>query len=87
MAQVAVNKNGTEIIGDYLVRGYYNKYGSLVIEGDYFNMDESRYTEYVYPYQNSDTGGWEDIAIELPQGTIEKIIGRRLTFEDGRIEI
>lgn len=87
MAQVAVNRDGTEIIGENLVRAYYEgRYKSLVVEGDYFNMDDSRYTDYVTPWQN-ECGGWDNISIELPNGTIEKIIGRTLTFEDGPIEI
>lgn len=86
MAYVAVNMDGTEVIGDNLVRGYYTKRGSLVLEGDYYRMDESKYTEWVYPYYNPDEGV-ENIAVVLPTGTIEKIIGRTLTFNDGPVEI
>ena len=41
MALVAVNKNGTEVIADNLVSGYYTSKGALVLEGDYFNMNDS----------------------------------------------
>lgn len=51
MALVAVNKNGTEVIADNLVRGYYTSKGSLVLEGDYFNMDNSKYTGRRYTLQ------------------------------------
>ena len=87
MALVAVNKNGTEVIGETLVRAYYEgRYHSLIVEGDYFNMDNSRYTDYVSPWQN-ENGGWDDVSVELPQGTIFKILGRQLTFDDGPVEI
>lgn len=87
MAQVAVNRDGTEIIGENLVRAYYEgRRNYLVLEGDYFNMDDSRYTDYVTPWPN-ECGGWDDVSIELPNGTIEKIVGRTLTFEDGPVTI
>lgn len=50
MALVAVNKNGTEVIADNLVRGYYTSKGALVLEGDYFNMNDSKYTHWIAPY-------------------------------------
>lgn len=86
MAQVAVCKNGKEVIADNLVRGYYTKKGSLVLEGDYFNMDDSKYTHWISPYYNPDEG-CEDISIELPKGTIKKLIGRELTFEENPVEL
>lgn len=75
MAQLAVYKDGKEVIAD-----------NLVLEGDYFNMDDSKYTHWIAPYYNPDEG-CEDISIELPKGTIRKLIGRELTFEESPVEI
>lgn len=86
MALLAVNKDGTEVIAGNLVRGYYTPNGSLVLEGDYFNMDNSKYTNWISPYYNPDEGV-EDISVELPNGTIEKLIGRALTWDDGPIKL
>lgn len=35
MAYVAVNKNGTEVIGNGLCRCGYSKYGSIITQDDY----------------------------------------------------
>lgn len=86
MAQVAVCKNGKEVIADYLTRGYYTSGNSIVLEGDYFNMDDSKYTHWISPYYNPDEG-FEDISVKLPKGTIRKLIGRELTFEESPVEI
>ena len=86
MALVAVNKNGTEVIADNLVRGYYTSKGSLVLEGDYFNMNDSQYTHWIAPYYNPDEGV-EDISVELPKGTIERLIGRVLTWDNEPVEL
>lgn len=86
MALVAVNKNGTEVIADNLVRGYYTKNGSLILKGDYFNMDESKFTHWIAPYYNPDEG-CEDIAVGLPKGSIKKLIGRELTWDDEPVEL
>lgn len=86
MALVAVNKNGTEVIADNLVRGYYTSKGSLVLEGDYFNMDNSKYTNWIAPYYNPDEGV-EDISVEIPKGTIEKLTSRKLTWDDKPVEL
>ena len=86
MALLAVNKDGTEVIGNSLIKAYYTNKNSLVLEGDYFNMDKTRYTHYVDPYYNPDEGV-EDVSIVLPAGSIEKLIGRKLTWEDEPIEI
>lgn len=86
MAWLAVNKDGSEVIGNSLVKAYYTNKNSLVLKGDYFKMDETKYTHYVDPYYNPDEGV-EDVSIELPTGTIEKLIGRKLTWEDEPVEI
>ena len=86
MAQVAVNKNGPEVVADNLVRGYYTSNGSLVLEGDYFNMNDSKYTHWIAPYYNPDEGV-EDISVELPKGTIERLLGRALTWDNEPVEL
>lgn len=86
MALVAVNKNGTEVIADNLVRGYYTSKGSLVLEGDFFNMDNSKYTHWIAPYYNPDEG-CEDISVQLPKGSIKRLIGRELTWDDEPAEL
>lgn len=86
MAWLAVNKDGSEVIGNSLIKAYYTNKNSLVLKGDYFNMDENKYTHYVDPYYNPDEGV-EDVSIVLPTGTIEKLIGRKLTWQDEPVEI
>ena len=90
MALVAVCKNGREVIGDNLVRGYYTNKNSLILDGDYFNnsysSNKDKYTDWVYPYYNPDEGV-EDVAVVLPNGTIEKIIGHKMSWEDEPIEL
>lgn len=86
MAWLAVNKDGSEVIGNSLIKAYYTNKNSLVLKGDYYNMDETKYTDYVDPYYNPDEGV-EDVSIKLPAGTIEKLIGRKLTWEDEPVEI
>ena len=90
MACVAVNKNGKEVIADHLVRGYYTKKRSLILKGDYFSSDplmkEEKFTTWIAPYYNPDEGV-EDISVELPNGTIEKLIGRKMTWEDDPVEL
>ena len=86
MAWLAVNIDGSEVIGNILIKAYYTNKNSLVLKGDYYNMDETKYTDYVDPYYNPDEGV-EDVSIKLPAGTIEKLIGRKLTWEDEPVEI
>lgn len=75
MAQVGVNKDGTEVIGESLSRGnedFSGVYESNKIEGKiWFSPD--------WDMQN--------IAIPLPKGTIKKLIGRELTWEDEAVTI
>ena len=49
-------------------------------------MDNSKYTHWIAPYYNPDEGV-EDISVELPKGTIERLIGRGLTWYDEPIEL
>lgn len=86
MAWLAVNKDCSEVIGNSLIKAYYTKKNSLVLKSDYFNMDEIKYTHYVDPYYNP-YEGVEDVSIMLPTGSIEKLIGRKLTWEDEPVEI
>lgn len=86
MALVAINKDGTEVVADNLVRGYYTSNGSLILEGDYFNMDGVKYTHWISPYYNPDEGV-EDIAVELPKGTVEKLIGRVISWYDEPVKL
>lgn len=68
MTQVAVNKDGTEVIGVQLERFGYNDNGSLIRMGKQgFCWKDMRIVERSY---------------YLPKGSIKKLIGRDLTWED-----
>lgn len=86
MAYLAVNKDGTEVIGNYLIKAYYTKSGSLVCKGDYYRMNEDNYTLYVDPYENPDEGT-QDVSVALPKGSIKKLIGRELNWNDEPVEL
>lgn len=86
MAELAVNKDGSEVIAEYLVRGYWNRNNSLILKGDYFSQDETLFTNWVFPVESVE-GGWEDYAVEIPKGTIFKLIGKNLTFEDEPVRL
>ena len=86
MAQVAVNKDGTEVIGESLHKAYYKNISLLSVEGDYGIKNQDIFDRYVSIICNID-GCREDISVELPKGTIFKLIGRELTFEDGAVEL
>lgn len=83
MAQVAVNKDGSEVIGDNLFRAIYlkKKYYNLVEISDkidgYFWCDI---------FNDSQLGAM-NASITLPKGTIKKLIGRELTWEDEPVEL
>ena len=49
-------------------------------------MDNSKYTHWIAPYYNPDEGV-EDISVELPKGTIERLIGRALTWDNEPVEL
>lgn len=80
MAEVAVNKDGTEVIGDNLVRCTRDKHHWLEPSGMY-NLDKNQTYFWASVYDNPDEG-MEDISLELPKGSIQKLIGRELTWDD-----
>lgn len=75
MAYVGVNKNGIEVIGSSLRRAIRTPDKYLHYEMHFF--DDPNKTEFWY--------GGE--VINLPKGTIKKLIGRDLTWEDDRVEL
>lgn len=84
MAQVAVNKQGDEIIGHNLVRCRITK---LQIDpADEFNLSKDQCGFWCSLYDDSD-GFYVDISIKLPHGSIKKLIGRALTWDDEPVEI
>lgn len=85
MAYVAVNKDGSEVIGDSLIRCCYNKRGTLITSGDY-GCNGIEWTEWCDCYYNPDEGP-ENHAIQLPKGSIKKLIGKELTWNDEPIEL
>lgn len=50
------------------------------------NMKYGMYTDEIYESWNGQ-GGKSVYHIELPKGTIEKIIGEKLSFNDGPVKI
>lgn len=85
MAEVAVNKDGTEVIGDNLVRCKLDKHHWLIPSGIY-KLDKTQTHFWGSIYDNPDEG-FEDIALELPKGSIQKLIGRELTWDDEPVEL
>lgn len=88
MAYLAVNKNGSERIFDSeCTHREPERKGSCIIEDRYDWGINHGYTQPYYwcikdyEYNNEDTG------IPLPKGTIEKIIGKKLTWEDNFVKI
>lgn len=84
MAVVAVNKDGTEVIGEELIRCGFDKHHWFTPKR-YLSKDEEA-TIWGYVYDDPDEG-FRDISIELPNGTIKKLIGRELTWEDEPVEL
>lgn len=80
MVEVAVNKNGSEVIGEYLFRAKRNSYYELTDA----SKDDGEFWMSLY---NDPDDGWKNIAITLPKGTIKKLIGRDLTWEDNPVEL
>ena len=85
MAYVAVNKNGTEVIGNGLCRCGYSNYGSIITQDDY-PRSSIPLIKWCDIYYNPDEG-LENHAIELPKGSIKKLIGRELTWIDEPVEL
>lgn len=116
MAQVAVNKDGSEIISDFdLYRnGYYRRYMKCNAEKCKHclcltcEVDENgkRYKEDIYanpPEMNKEKSiellsFWDNFEfdsdcnklnyiVSLPKGSIKKLIGRELTWEDDPVTL
>jgi hypothetical protein len=86
MAYLAVNKDGTEVIGESLVRCRLNKHHWIEPCSDYRNLNKENTDFWACIYDNPD-GGYENIAIVLPKGTIMKLIGRELSWDDEPVEL
>ena len=72
MLQVAVNKNGSEIIGINLRRFKFANDACTIISMDDINT----------------TDQWDGgRKLVLPEGSIEKLIGRKLTWEDEPVKL
>lgn len=85
MAVVAVNKDGTEVIGNSLVRCVYDKHYWLAPAG-YYNLTKEQ-TEFWCDVYDDPDEGLRDVSIELPKGSIKKLIGRELTWDDEPVEL
>lgn len=83
MAVVAVNKNGTEVIGEDLTRCGLDK-NHWLVPMEYLSKIEPTFWASIY---NDPDEGWRDVAVELPKGSIKKLIGRELTWEDEPVEL
>ncbi|WP_373731235.1 fructan hydrolase [Bacteroides heparinolyticus] len=86
MAVVAVNKNGSEVMADSLVRCRLDKHFRIESSSDYSFLNKDNTDFWACIYDNPDEG-YENIAIELPKGSIKKLIGRELTWEDNPVEL
>lgn len=80
MAQVGVNKDGTEVISEFLVRAVEEESG-LLKESDKANGEF-----WICPLDDPNWG-LINTALPLPKGTIKKLIGRELTWEDEAVTI
>lgn len=82
MAYLAVDRNNQELMFDG--KPIYDRIEDCWVEDD---GDELVYNDYA---DFSAGVHWEDkvfYGIELPKGTIEKILGKELTFRDDPVEI
>lgn len=85
MAEVAVNKNGTEVIGYDLIRSYKDENFRLCVQNGYM-VDNTKLDSWAYVYDDPDEG-CIDITIELPKGSIFKLTGKVLTWKDMPISL
>lgn len=71
MAFVAVNKDGSEVLYDFLP------------------IREPNFNEFWMAQEKIDKGNYNIIPQEigLPKGSIEKLIGKKLTWEDEPVEL
>ena len=72
MAYVAVNKDGGEVIGETLIR--VDSFWEYPVEA-LVHIDP-------YDYSAGTEWGYVDGSTILPKGTIKKLIGRELTWDD-----
>lgn len=79
MAQVAVNKDGTEVIADQLVRCVGMNWRVYPADGYCISIEQCDI--WGDPYIADEEGNL-DVSIRLPKGSIKKLIGRDLTWED-----
>ena len=80
MAQVAVNKDGSEVIGNYLFRACDK--GTYILESP--SKDSSEFWAAMY---NDPDWGMQNVAVTLPKGSIKKLTGKELKWEDEPIEL
>nr|DAF67739.1 MAG TPA: hypothetical protein [Caudoviricetes sp.] len=86
MAVVAVNKDGTEVIGDSLVRCRFDKHDWLDPITDHNRLTKEDMSFWVDLYDDSD-GYYVNTSVELPKGSIKKLTGKELTWNDEPIEL
>lgn len=79
MAFVAVNKNGSEVIGVDLFRAKE--------EYDLIELSDKTNGYFWCDAFNDSELGILNVSIFLPRGTIKKLIGRELTWEDEPVEL
>lgn len=62
---------------------------AIDLDNDEYIFDNKPYLDEQYQvYTDADEDyGLQDTSIQLPEGMIEKMLGRKLTFEDGPVEI
>lgn len=86
MAFLAVNKNGTEIIAENEPYRVDKKGNSM---NNYFGHKKRPFSdmcEWIDTYDDSDEGP-QEVQIEVPKGTIKKLIGKDLKWEDNPVNL
>ena len=91
MRYLAVDKDGTEWIFDYEVERHYgeasNKSEQLICFEDVDNKKADFWTMKNKDGYNFPKSGKYANRIELPEGSILKLIGKNLTWEDEPVEL
>lgn len=79
MAYLTVNKDGTELISEEMLERwpYIEKEDRRIKNRKQILSKDDQYA-WVWPYMSEDGGQ----VVMLPKGSIEKLIGRKLTWED-----
>lgn len=80
MAYVAVNLDGTEVIGTGLTRCRYDEHFSL--ETSFRHKLTKKDASFWADIYDDPDDGYCDISVELPKGSIRKLIGKDLTWDD-----